>query len=82
MNSQSPHKWWSTLKSVVFSLSSSLPPHVGGGGAIQLLCRQLSATGFFFVVCHWNLSLGQRALTKRKITSKYYYPLPCVQVGW
>ena len=31
MNAQSPHKWWSTLKSPVFSLSSSLPPLVGGG---------------------------------------------------
>ena len=26
MNVQSPHKWWSTLKSVVFGSSSSLPP--------------------------------------------------------
>ena len=32
MNAQSPHKWWSTLKSVVFGLSSSLPQLVGGGG--------------------------------------------------
>ena len=32
MNAQSPHKWWSTLKSSVFSSSSSLPPLVGGGG--------------------------------------------------
>ena len=30
MNAQSPHKWWSTLKSAVFGLSSSLPPLVGG----------------------------------------------------
>ena len=26
VNSQSPHKWWSTLKSAVFCLNSSLPP--------------------------------------------------------
>ena len=26
MNVQSPHKWWFTLKSAVFGLSSSLPP--------------------------------------------------------
>ena len=32
MNAQSPHKWWSTLKSAVFGLSSSLPPLVGVGG--------------------------------------------------
>ena len=29
MNVQSPHKWWSTLKSAVFGSSSSLPPLVG-----------------------------------------------------
>ena len=32
MNAHSPHKWWSTLKSAVFCLSSSLLPLVGGGG--------------------------------------------------
>ena len=34
MNAQSPHKWWSTLKSAVFGLSSSLPPLVGGGSGL------------------------------------------------
>ena len=34
MNAQSPHKRWSTLKSAVFGLSSSLPPLVGGGGRL------------------------------------------------
>ena len=34
MNSQSPHKWWSTLKSAVFGLSSSLPPLVGEGDGL------------------------------------------------
>ena len=32
MNAQSPHKWWSTLKSAVFGSSSSLPPVVGPSG--------------------------------------------------
>ena len=36
MNAQSPHKWWSTLKSAVFGLSSSLPLLAGGGG--ELVC--------------------------------------------
>ena len=31
---QSLHKWWSTLKSAVFGLNSSLPPFVGGGGGL------------------------------------------------
>ena len=39
MNAQSPHKWWSTLKSAVFGLSSSLPPLVGLGGG--LLCESV-----------------------------------------
>ena len=37
MNAQSPHKWstpMSTPMSVVFSLSSSLPLLVGGGGGL------------------------------------------------
>ena len=34
MNVQSPHKWWSTLKSAVFGLSSSLPPLVSEGGGL------------------------------------------------
>ena len=37
MNAQSPHKWWSTLKSAVFGFSSSLPRLVGGGG--RLVCE-------------------------------------------
>ena len=37
MNAQSPHKWWSTLKSAVFGLSSSLPQLLGGGG--ELVCE-------------------------------------------
>ena len=39
MNAQSPHKWWSTLKSAVFGFSSTLPPHVGGGGG--LVCESV-----------------------------------------
>ena len=39
MNVQSPHKWWSTLKSAVFSSSSSLPPLVGPGGG--LVCESV-----------------------------------------
>ena len=39
INAQSPHKWWSTLKSAEFGLSSSLPPLVGGGGG--LMCESV-----------------------------------------
>ena len=34
MNVQSPHKWWSTLKSAVFGSSSSLPPLISEGGGL------------------------------------------------
>ena len=39
MNVQSPHKWWSTLKSAVFGSSSSLPPLVSECGG--LLCESV-----------------------------------------
>ena len=39
MNAQSPHKWWSTLKSAVFGFRSLLPPLVGGGGG--LVCESV-----------------------------------------
>ena len=38
MNAQSPHKWWSNLKSAVFGSSSSLPSLVGGGGGLLCEC--------------------------------------------
>ena len=36
MNTQCPHKWWSTMKSAVFGSSSdlSLPPLIGVGGGL------------------------------------------------
>ena len=34
-----PHKWWSTLKSAVFGLSSSLPLRVGANGG--LVCESV-----------------------------------------
>ena len=40
MNAQSPHNWWSTIKSAVLGLSSSLPPLVAGGGG--LVCESVS----------------------------------------
>ena len=34
MNVQSPHKWWSTLKSAVFGSSSTLPALISDGGGL------------------------------------------------
>ena len=39
INVQSPHKWWSNLKSAVFCSSSSLPLLVSGGGG--LVCESV-----------------------------------------
>ena len=39
LNVQSPHKWWSTLKSAVFGSSSSLPPLVSEDGG--LVCESV-----------------------------------------
>ena len=39
MNVQSPHKWWSTLKSAVIGSSSSLPQLVSEGGG--LVCESV-----------------------------------------
>ena len=39
MNVQSPHKWWSTLKSAVFGSSSALPPLVSEDGG--LVCESI-----------------------------------------
>ena len=39
MNVQSPHQWWSTLKSAVFGSSSSLPPLISEGGG--LVCESV-----------------------------------------
>ena len=39
MNHQSPHKWWSVLKSAVFGSSSSLPPLMREGGG--LVCESV-----------------------------------------
>ena len=41
MKAQSPHKWWSTLKSAVFGLSSLLPPLVSVGGGGGLVCESV-----------------------------------------
>ena len=39
VNFQSPHNWWSTLKSAVFGTSSSLPPLISEGGG--LVCESV-----------------------------------------
>ena len=49
VNVQSPHKWWSTLKSAVFSSSSSLPPLIseGGGLVCESVCKAHLLSDYF-----------------------------------
>ena len=70
MNAQSPHKLWSTLKSAVFGLSSSLPALVVGGGGLvyelvgkaDLLSDDLMASSpGSLLICH-SLAIRLRVL--------------------
>ena len=80
MNAQSPHKWWSTLKSAVFGLSSSLPPLVGGGGGlvcelvgnVDLLSdhfdgKQSRESVDLPLTCHISLSLTSLAFRSSEV---------------
>ena len=42
MTAKNPHKWWSTLKSTVFSTSSSRPHLTGVSG--ELICESADNT--------------------------------------
>ena len=63
MKVQSPHKWWSTLKSAVFGSSSSLPPLVSEGDGlvcesrlVRMICcwiiLTVSSPGRLLIVAH------------------------------
>ena len=80
MNAQSLHKWWYTLNSAVFGLSSSLPPLVGGGGGLvcesvgkaDLLsdhfgCKQSRESVDLALSCHPSLSLTPFAFRSSEV---------------
>ena len=80
MNVQSPHKWWSTLKSVVFGSSSALPPLVSEGGGLvcesvgkaDLLwdhfdCKQSREAVYLPLTCHPSPSLTTFAVGSREV---------------
>ena len=54
INIQSPHKWWSTLKSAVFGSSSSLPPLVSESGG--LVCKSVGKADL--LSDHFDISGG------------------------
>ena len=57
MNVQSPHKWWSTLKSVVFGTSSSLPQLVNEDGG--LVCESVGKAN---LLDHFDSNQSREAL--------------------
>ena len=80
INVQSPHRWWSTLKSVVFGTSSSLPPLVNEGGG--LVCESVGKADLLLdhfdskqsreavdlpLTCHPSLSLTTFAFRSREV---------------
>ena len=65
MNVQSPHKWWSTLKSAVFGSSSSLPPLISEGG--RLVCESVGGKADL-LSDHFDSKQSREALT--------YHPSP------
>ena len=80
MNTQSVHKWWSTLKSAVFGTSSSLPPLVGEGGGLvcesvgkadllsdQFTSNQSREAVDLQVTCHPSPSLTTFAFRSREV---------------
>ena len=58
MNTQSPHKWWSTLQSAMFGLSSSLPPLVSEGGG--LVCESVGKADL--LSDHFDIKQSRKAV--------------------
>ena len=70
MNVQSPHKWFSTLKSTVFCSSSSLPPLVREGGG--LVCESVGKADL--LSDHFD-SKQSREAVELPLT---FHPSPCL----
>ena len=94
MNVQSPHKWWSTLKSALFGSSSSLPSLVreGGGlvcesvGKADLLSdhfdsRQSREAVNLLLTCHPSPSLTTFAFRSSEVRRLLLDLDPCNQIG-
>ena len=86
MNVQFNHKWWSTLKSAVFSTSSSLPPlfNEGAGLACEFVGKDDLLSDHFDnkqsreavdppLTCHQSPSLTTFAFRSREVRRLYIY---------
>ena len=74
MNVQSPHKWWSILKSAVFGTSSSFPPLVNEGGG--LVCESVGKADLLSY--HFDSKQSRRLLICRSLAIRLLVlpPLP------
>ena len=68
MNVQSPHQWWSILKSTEFGSSLSLPPLAGGTGG--LVCESVGKTDL--LSDHFDTKQSREAVD----LSLTYHPSP------
>ena len=77
VNVQSPHKWWSTLKSAVFGTKSSLPPIVNNGGG--LVCESVGKADRLLIIL--TASSPERLLICHSLTISLQVlpPLPSGQ---
>ena len=76
MNVQSPQKWWSTLKSAVFGLSSSLPPLISEGGG--LVCESVDKADL--LSDHFNSKQSSEAVDL-PLTCHPSHSLPPLRLG-
>ena len=76
MNAQSPHKWWSTLKSAVFGSSSSLPPLVSTGGG--LVCKSVGKADL--LSDHFDSKQSREAVDLRSLAIRLLV-LPPLRLG-
>ena len=85
-NVQSPHKWWSTLKSAVFGSSSSLPPLISDRGGLvcesvgkadllsdHFVSKQSRETVDLPLTCHPSLSLTTFAFRRVRLGPLWWH---------
>ena len=77
MNVQSPHKWWSTLKSAVFGSSSSLPPSVSEGG--RRVCESVGKADL--LSDHFDSKQSREAVDLPLTYHPYLLVLPPLRLG-
>ncbi|MEM8780580.1 MAG: reverse transcriptase family protein, partial [Cyanobacteria bacterium P01_G01_bin.49] len=71
-NTRQPHKWWSTLKSSLFGMDSSLPPLRGTDGDLEFDPRrkaQILSSAFVSKQSNWSPCLPATCHPEPKVTA-------------